>query len=471
MNRLKYIIVSLVLCILVSCDSFLDRTPISNANENDFYKSEKDFKTALSAAYSTLHTLYGPESMPSFFGELMSDNAYSDNSAGSVKDVKAFETHIGMEASNGTVLDFWNKYYESIFILNNIIAKSAALDFNDKPAVISEAYFLRALLYFDMTRAWGDIPLVLAPMSITESLRQGRTEQSKVYEAIVDDLLYAAENLPLKSNERFSGAASSEAAYTLLGKVYLTMGNKEEAAKTLLKVYGKFSLVPYEDLWDLKKKNGAESIFEIQYKGGKANPFSYYWAMFTPVDNRIVTVWGGGFNQVSEDLWNAYETGDIRRELSIQNGYATANGNIVDVKFSIKWKDENAEVKGLHEASDNNFILLRYADVLLMLTEATGNTTYLNEVRDRVSLPRYGTAGYPAEYSTPELATEHERQVEFALEFHRWFDLIRTGRAIEVLKNSRKNVTIPPGELLLPIPLEVITQNPNVMTQNPAYIK
>ena len=193
--------------------------------------------------------------------------------------------------------------------------------------------------------------------------------------------------------------------------------------------------------------------------------------MFTPVDNRIVTVWGGGFNQVSEDLWNAYGTGDIRRELSIQNGYATANGNIVDVKFSIKWKDENAEVKGLHEASDNNFILLRYADVLLMLTEATGNTTYLNEVRDRVSLPRYGTAGYPAEYNTPELATEHERQVEFALEFHRWFDLIRTGRAIEVLKNSSKNVTITPGELLLPIPLEVITQNPKVMTQKPAYIK
>ena len=470
MNKIKYIAISLTLSTLISCESFLDRSPISNANENGFYQTESDFKTALTSAYNTLYTLYAPESLPSFFGELMSDNAYSDNTAGSVKDYEAFDTHIGMDPSNSLVLNFWNNYYESIFILNNIITKSAGADFSSKDALIAEAHFLRALYYFDMTRAWGDIPLVLTPLTISESLRQGRTPQSEVYQAIINDLLFAADNLPEKANQRFTGAATQEAANTLLGKVYLTIGDKTEAAKVLNKVYGKFTLVPYADLWDLKQKNCAESIFEIQYKGGKANPFSYYWAMFTPLDNRIITVWGGGLNQVSDDLWNAYEVNDIRRDLSIQDGYTTANGTVVDVKYAIKWKDENAEVSGLREAADNNFIILRYADVLLMLTEATGNASYLNEVRDRVSLPRYGTADYPAKYNTLELATEHERQVEFALEFHRWFDLIRTGRALEVISKSNKNVNITNSQLLLPIPLEVITQNPDVMTQNAAYV-
>lgn len=469
MNKIKYIAALFFILALAGCESFLDRTPISNANETNFYKTEKDFQVALTSAYNSLYTLYGPESLPSFFGELMSDNAYNDNTAGNVKDYEAFDTHMGMDPNNTLVLGYWNKYYESIFIINNILSKSEGADFETKLALQAEARFLRALYYFDMTRAWGDVPLVLTPLTVSESLQQARTPQSEVYNAIIDDLNFAAKNLPVKSEERFAGAASQEAAKTLLGKVFLTVGEKGEAAKVLNEVYGKFTLVPYADLWDKNKKNGAESIFEIQYKGGKANPYSKYWAMFTPLDNRIVTAWGGGMNQVSEDLWNAYEPNDPRRDISIQNGYKTADGTFVDVKYAIKWKDEEAEVDGLREASDNNFIILRYADVLLMLTEATGDTKYLNEVRDRVNLPRYGASGYPSQYNTVALACEHERQVEFALEFHRWFDLIRTDRALTVIKNSWKNVTITKDQLLLPIPLDVINQNPTVITQNSAY--
>jgi len=124
---------------------------------------------------------------------------------------------------------------------------------------------------------------------------------------------------------------------------------------------------------------------------------------------------------------------------------------------------------GLREASDNNFIVLRYADVLLLLTEATGDVKYLNEVRTRVGLPLYGATGYPSKYNTVDLACEHERQVELALEFQRWFDLKRTGRAIAVIKSSSKNITLNSNQLLLPIPLDVITQNPGVITQNEAF--
>lgn len=203
--------------------------------------------------------------------------------------------------------------------------------------------------------------------------------------------------------------------------------------------------------------------------GGKSNPYSKYWAMFSPLENKVITAWGAGINQASNDLWNAYEAGDIRRDISIQNGYVSSNGEFIDVKYCVKWKDEDAELDNRREAADNNFIILRYADVLLMLTEATGNPQYLNEVRDRVNLPHYGEAGYPSQFNTVDLACEHERQVEFAMEFHRWFDLIRTGRAITVLKNSFKNITLDAEQLLLPIPIFVISQNPTVIVQNEAY--
>jgi hypothetical protein len=468
MTKLKYIIILCCLFVIGCSEDFLDRTPISNANEEDFYKSEEDLTTALWSAYNSLYTIYAPESLPSFFGELMSDNAYSDNLAGRVQDFEDFENHT-MKVENELVLDFWNNYYKAIYIVNNIITNAENASFDSKNTIIGEAKFLRAMYYFDMVRAWGDVPLVKTPLSIKEAYAKGRTDKNEIYDFIIEDLTYAAENLPDKSNERFAGAATSDAANTLLGKVYLTIDNKSRASEVLNKVYNNFQLVPYADLWDMTKKNGPESIFEIQYKGGVSNPYSLYWAMFTPVDNRVVTAWGGGFNQITNDLWNAYEENDPRRDLTIQNGYIANDGSFVEVKFPIKWKDEDAEVDGLREASNNNFIVLRYADVLLMLTEATGDPKYLNEVRNRVGLPPYGSDEYPTEYNTVDLALEHERQVEFACEFHRWFDLIRTGRAIEVIKNSSKNVDLTEEELLLPIPLEIITQNPDVIIQNNAY--
>ncbi|KJD34329.1 hypothetical protein PK35_00455 [Tamlana nanhaiensis] len=467
---MKKIYITLFCCaFLLSCSSdFLDKAPLSNANEENFYKSQEDIEVALWSAYNSLYTLYGPESLPSFYGELMSDNAYSDNAAGRIQDYESFELHT-MAVDNELVLNFWNSYYQSLYIINNIIASAENLDFSGRDTLIAEAKFLRALYYFDMVRAWGDVPLVTKPIGIAEAYAQGRTPKEQVYNQIIDDLGFAETNLPSKSGERFVGAANQDAANTLLGKVYLTLNDKPKAEEALLKVYGKFSLVPYANLWDLNNKNSASSIFEIQYKGGISNPYSLYWAMFSPVDNRVVTAWGGGFNQITEDLWNAYEVDDPRRDITIQNGYETANGATVDVKFPVKWRDTEATVDGLRETSDNNFIIFRYADVLLMLTEATGNAQYLNEVRDRVGLPNYGAAGYPSEYNTIELALEHERQVEFACEFHRWFDLIRTGRAITVIKNSSKDVTIAEEDLLLPIPFLVINQNPDVITQNEAY--
>ena len=469
MRKLKYLLVSALVFSTVGCNDFLELNPISNANENGFYKTAKDMETALVSAYATLYNIWGPEGLPSFYGELMSDNVYSDNTAGTVADYEAFDTHIGMATSNTLVEGYWETYYKSLFIINQLISKGTPLG-DEAAQYIAEAKFLRAMYYFDMVRAWGDVPLVLTPVTVNESYSIARTPATEVYGQIVQDLKDAAGTLPPKTSERFVGAATCDAANALLGKVYLTLGDKSTAAIYLNKVYGKFELEnKYEDLWNLNNKNCKESIFEIQYATttSSSQPYSKYWSLFTPIDNRTVTAWGAGINQVSTDLWDAYETNDPRRDASIADGYYTANGKFVATRYCIKWRDTEATVNSLRELARNNFIVLRYADVLLMLSEATGDAKYLNEVRGRVHMPLYGEAGYPSIYNTVNEAIQHERQVELAMEFHRWFDLQRFGTGATVMKNCSKNVSKP--IYVLPIPQKVIDQNPNVIKQNDPY--
>ncbi|KAA6340750.1 hypothetical protein EZS27_011410 [termite gut metagenome] len=471
----------LILCMtLASCgEDFLNRSPISNMNEVDFYNSENDMNLAIAAAYATLHDIYAPHYMLSYYGELMSDNVYTANVILGWNDRLQFQDG-NVRADNNMLHTFWNAYYTSMYRINNVISRLHEVDdISNANGYEAEMRFLRALYYFDLVRAWNNVPIVTTPLSLKEAYATPLSSSEDVYKQIIEDLNFAVANLG--ETPRQLGAPTIGAANTLLGKVYLTQGNKTEAATTLLKVYGKYSLVPYADLWDLKKKNSAESIFEIQYTGGAGNPYSLYWAYFTPYENGIATAWGYGDNQVSDDLWDAYEENDIRRDISIYDGYIDeANADTIkDVRFAKKWVDRDAQLDNdRHEMGDNNFIVLRYADVLLLLTEATGDAKYLNEVRARAELLPYGDVGYPtAKYNTIELAVEHERQVEFALEFHRFFDLKRTGRAVEVLKNikdERKISSVNNADLFgsrglyLPIPLPVLDQNP-ILKQNNGY--
>jgi hypothetical protein len=285
----------------------------------------------------------------------------------------------------------------------------------------------------------------------------------------------AAADLTDPGAEPAKGRANKGAAKSLLGKVYLTMGDKPNAVlllKDVVDTYGgsKYDLLPtFASLWGntTAQKNTKESIFEIQYLGGVGNPYSIFWPGFAPFENFSITKYGGGMNMVTDDLYNEYEATDPRRDLSFYTGYTKA-GVFVPIKFNKKWVDLTAPLDGGGEACNNNFMVLRYADVLLLLSEATGDAQYLNRVRARVGLPAFGTGSYPsATYPTLDLAIEHERRMEFALEYQRFFDLKRTGRAVTVLKAKGKAIT--DNKLLLPVPKYALGQNPNLLPQNPGY--
>jgi hypothetical protein len=171
---------------------------------------------------------------------------------------------------------------------------------------------------------------------------------------------------------------------------------------------------------------------------------------------------GDGVNTPSPDLAAEFEDGDPRKEIAIQPGYTDpSSGDFVEYPFTFKFFDPNWSNPGA------NFTIIRYADILLMYAEVTGEADYLNMVRARVGLPPFGSEDYPSDlYPTLDLAIEHERRVELSHEMHRMFDLTRTGRAVEVLQGKGFDFTA--EKLLFPIPQNAIDVNPG-LTQNPGY--
>jgi hypothetical protein len=478
MRTLKYIAILGILGILLpSCsESFLELSPISNTNENDFYKTEKDFAAAVTAAYATLYTEYAPQSGVSYCGEQLSDATTRDNAIGdggmTVPDLLAFKSY-DILPSNSVVRQIWNNGFKDLHTINVVIAKlqeATTLNAEARLGYEAEMRFLRALYNFNLVRMFGDIPLLKTPVGVVESYDFLRAPTSEVYEFIVSDLTFAVANLPLQSQLSRVGQASKGAAQGILGKVYLTLGDKAAAKNVLQEIIlsQEYELLPdYAYLWDLQHENSREALFEIQHVAGATTPSSPYFEFFAPFENFILTGQGRGMNQPTDFLWNAYEEGDPRRDLSIAQGYTSRSGQWIDIRFPIKWFDDVYPRTG-NTWCENNFIVLRYADVLLMYAEAADDAEYLNAVRRRVGLPEYGSADYPSDkYPTLPLAIEHEREVELALEFHRWFDLKRTGRAIPVL-SERKGKPITEQMLLLPIPQSERDINPDLV-QNPGY--
>ncbi len=478
MNKILFITGLFILnMFLYSCsENFLDLSPISNANELDFYKTEKDFYAAVTAAYATLYTQYGPNAGVSQCGEQMSDEATRVNAIGlgsgataqTVPDLLSIKNY-EILPSNSVVREIWRNGFRDLHTINVVIEKlqNSSISEDKKLEYEAEMRFLRALYNFNLVRMFGDIPLLDHPVNtVAESYTLLRTPAEEVYEFIITDLKFAADYLPLQSAASRVGQATKGTAQGILGKVYLTIGNKSEASEVLLEVYNshEYELVDnYADLWNFDKKNLKESLFEIQHVSGATTPNSPYFESFAPFENFTLTGQGHGMNQPTQALWDAYEPGDPRRDLSIEVGYINNSGNWIDVLYPAKWIDTIYK-ETQNSWCRNNFIVLRYADILLMLTESTDDVQYLNMVRDRVEMPEYGEPGYPAAYNTIALAVEHERQVELALEFHRWFDLKRTGRATTVLTDA-KGKTITEEMLFLPIPQAERDINP-LLEQN-----
>ena len=497
MNKKLFYIAALLCVGQSSCkEDFLVTTDPTRIGTGVFYKNEAQFRQALNGVYGQLQSITGSAYI---FKELPSDNTTVDlnpSDRGDAVRWEAFEFST-VNAGNTEIGGLWSRYYSALYNTNYTLEKLATSDLEPtaRGPIEGQLKFLRAYFYFDLVQYFGDVVLLTSTVSNpNQAFDLVRSPQAEVWAQIEKDLKEAAAGLPATYPAAQVGSATKGAALALLGKTYLTQKKYSDAVATLKQVTG-YSLNPvYADNFNPAKKNGPESIFEIQYQGGNdLGEWSSFAYTFAPrASAAAVTGFAstspGGRNIPTNDLIAAYEPGDVRKDASLKTSY-TLNGKVVDIPYIIKYTHPHT----ISGRTDDNWPILRYTDVLLMLAEAineqSGPTAeaydYLNQVRTRAGLK--GITGLDkAAFKT---AIQKERRVELAFENQRWFDLKRTMTPAELAAfmnaygtKEKANPTVSRGgisftaqdyvysdyEYYLPVPAPEILLN-SKLTQNPGY--
>ena len=457
----KNILYTFLILLQFSCaKEFTELAPISDRSIQSAYKTATDFEVAVNGTYDALQLsgTYGKYYL--VLNEMRSDNVYNGGGSGGIastlEDIDLFK-----EIATATELSTsWADSYKGIARCNIILDKIDQSTVTDalKKRYKGEALYIRSLLYYNLAVIFGNIPLQLT-YSTAVDLTQ--VPASQVYDQIIKDLIIAEPLLPAKYTLATDvGRVTTGAVTTLLGKVYLTKGDKANAAIALNKVVTSksYSLVAdYAKLWGAANENGAESIFEIQFKTGGQGEGSGYLEYFAAVLGRSGGAGGGNASMpVTPDMLAAYTAGDLRYTKSIYK-----NNKLPDTTYVTKYlSTQTTSFDG-----DNNWVVARYADVLLMLAEAVGEGTegygYINQVRARAGLAAI-SAATPGTYTEKLLA---ERRVEFAFENQRWQDLLRLGAAKTVMS---KFLSIPTTSVrsVYPIPQKEIDVSNGKIVQN-----
>lgn len=474
--------IAMATILMMSCSKdFIDLVPISSVSVDILYKTDKDFSDALTAVYNAIQTQYTNHYM---FGDIRADDAWQEISkSNSQSYADAFTTN----SSDGLMNSTWQNYYRAIFRINTILEKIDPLTVTDIPKkdrYVAEAKFLRALSYFDLVRIFGDVPMVTVPISIDESYTTPRAPVANIYNTvIIPDLLAAETALPAKYTGSDVGRPTSGAAKSILGKVYLTTKDFQKAESKLQEVVtsNAYALLPkYTDLFDYSKnEHHSEYIFDIEFEEGigEGSPWANRFAPNNTTFTSFFKIGGNGDEQNSptQILIDLFADNDLRKDVTVgvRGGFIGANGAFIKLTANTNQTYTKKYIVATAAANDSraNWKVIRYADVLLMLAEAmneNNKTTqaipFLNQVRTRA-----GLTGYAAGMTQAALrdAIMLERRLELSFEGHRWFDLIRTGQAFNVMKNlgMAQYMTVWP----LPLSQVQLINDPAIFPQNPGY--
>lgn len=480
-----------LLGLLTSCgEDYLDVSPNDSVTEENFYKTETDAVQATTAAYSELqkggqynYALWG-------IGEIMSDNSYTGGGGGG--DGIEFQQldNFNITPTNPLVGRLWGGCYVGIGRCNMVIAKVPGIT-NMSDAVrkrcIGEAQFLRAKYYFDLVRAYGDVPLITVPPTSLAEANIPRSPADAVYAQIEQDLMAAIGNLEGPYTGADLGRANKYSAAGLLAKVYITRGNKAGAAQRAREVInsGRFSLWPnYADNFKVANENGRESLFEVQYVSGLNEwTFDGMGSVLNeyqgPRGQGQTPQAGYGFNIPENEFVNGYETGDRRKDATIwKPGDVYPDGRVHPNSLPGSPSGYGCRKWFVGKTNTNiwdsplNFPVLRLSEMYLILAEAVGNTPEgleaINKVRRRAFGVDINTPApqYDLTAATPNFtdAVVRERRYELAFENDRWFDLKRTGK----LPTALQSKGFKSFNTVLPLPQAERDANRN-LTQNPGY--
>lgn len=483
---------SITVLSLSSCDDafedFLDIRPVSQSiavddadNDSTFtYKTASEVEAALGGLYAEFRNEYFE--LDYFVnGDAQSDDAYAgaDNPANFQID------EFRIDATNTNVSRDWAYLYSTIGKANEIInnverVPDQSLSNARKAEIKGEASFIRAFMYFELVRLWGDVPIQLTEIRTVSAellpeiypiMFPARSPQVEVYSQIITDLEFALGSVRVTAPHK--GFVTKGAVNSVLAKVYATRDPKDwnkVLEYTAAVISGGYSLLPeYEMLWNNQNENSVESIFEINYEGTNASG-NWGASMFLGSDWKK-------FNTPSNDLVRAFDQeGDVIRK----------NSSIVFRNVSGLWSDPYwpqanfpfvNKYRNTTSPSPQNYIFIRLADILLLRAEAlvetgdlVGAAELVNQVRERVDLSPISATTQDA----MRLLVAKERRLELAFEGHRWYDLKRTGRAIEVMSSVQGpggeplNYPINENKLWWPIPQSELDNNTKLV-QNEGY--
>lgn len=450
-----------------SCKKLEEKAFSQNAPDN-FFGSKSDVAAALTGMYRPLQVCCeGYQQSYSFALNIASDDG------GSGRFEWGYLDELNYSPTNtGDIFWLWATPYIVISSANFVIdneAKIEALDNTpDKSFVkasIGEAKFMRALNYFQLVQCFGGVPLRTSVTSRADQTQIPRNTEEEVYAQIIEDFKYAEENLPV---DNIAGKPTKWAASAFLAKVFLTKKDYPNALAQARAVVasGKYSLQPtFASVFDVANENNAEVIFDIQYirQDGQGMRMQY---LFTGFDDDVASGGsaGWGLATIENHVYESFDAGDDRLATTFTD---PAPG--LPIYYPGKWRDPEATLPDGHE---NNFIVYRYSDLVLILAEAAnevdgpGTEAYdaIDLVRDRAQLGGL-TPGLTKDQFRD--AVIEERLLELSFEQHRWFDLKRTGK----LKDALIATNRPWNDKfwLFPIPQGEIDASNGLIEQNPGY--
>ena len=473
------------LLLTASCtEDFLDVPPQGQQPNEDFWVTADDAAKSVNAMYANLRGWNQVAFAAIAIESLGSDNTEKGSDPSDATFMYAFDNYTAT-ATEGQILDFWTGQYQSINLANQVMdhVPAISMDENLKQRYLGEARFIRAYAYFRLVRAFGGVPLRLHVPEDPSQYNLPRAPKQEVYAAIETDLTEAAAVLPQNYSGSDIGRATKGAALALHAKVAMYQGKWQDVLDLTNQVMGLgYSLFPdFQGLFRVENENNSESVFEIQAAVIPGNPEASN-SQYSQVQGARGIVGGGwGFNVPTDDLVAAFEPDDPRLEATILfRGETTPQGDVIPADADNPMYNEKSyvpftqHVAGYNEGAEQNIRVLRYADVLLMNAEANnelGNTdaalASLEMVRSRA---RGGNPGILPQITTTDQAALrqaiwHERRVELAMEFDRYFDVIRQGRGAEVFGPLGWE----PHNEVWPVPQTEINLSAGMLEQNPGY--
>ena len=476
-----------LLLTLTACEEdFIGRDPVYSIDSENYFNTPADYDNALIAAYDLLQPTY----LNVLMGEIASDNTLAGGE--SANDVIGFQQVDDMIHTpvNDQIDDLWDWMFAGVNRATFILEFQDNIDFDGKAQILAEARFLRAYYNFELVKWFGPIPIKPeARFALGDETSLPRAPVDEVYALIESDLTAAIADLAEQAPQ--VGRVSKGAAQALLGKAYLYQADYSSAATVLQQVIDGGNYRLSDDcagIFEPGGENGVGSLFEVQYSDAEGAGFACLQCSegniavgFNGIRNYSGPVFDGGFsfNVPTQEAYDAFEPGDARRDVAIldiaawaeETGASYGTGyehtGYFNRKYLARKGDTNIGDQNL--TNPNNYRAIRYADVLLMAAEAlnaTGNDArareYLNLVRRRA----FGDEDHDISASGDALRDFilAERRLEFIGEGHRFFDLVRTGRAAAEIENftAGKNE-------LFPVPFEEIQFSSGNWSQNPNY--